>query len=405
MWKKVVCTYIVLVIVFTSLIVAVFAIPNSAVRNNVIVSAEQIDSEGIFFRVAGCPLWQIDNMTDCMMLNMNVDAETGSPLHAAMVNEYGKNFSGNRGYFDMAKDTRLLAEKGRGAVAEQFCYARYWHGYQVLLRPLLTVFNYYQIRIINYILLFSLAFVVLFLLWVHYNPPTSILFGVALLLFGFPVVPLAIQFSTCFYIALVAMIYVVKRRPTDKELPIFFFVVGAVTSYADFLTTPQITLGLPLAVVVIGGFKEFKGFKRLILPMLFWFVGYSSLWATKWVLADVFTDGDIWGSVAGNIALRTSSTVITGGVETSIWTLLADNVMLILAALIVVTIPCLYVYCKRSYIKDYGALLTVALIVPLWFILLKNHSIQHIFFTWRAWIVTFYAFSLFVLLTIKFKRQ
>ena len=76
MWKKVVCTYIALVVIFTSLIVAVFAIPNSAVRDNVIVSADQIDSEGIFFRVAGCPLWQIDNMTDCMMLNMNVDAET-----------------------------------------------------------------------------------------------------------------------------------------------------------------------------------------------------------------------------------------------------------------------------------------------------------------------------------------
>ena len=312
MWKKVVCTYIALVVIFTSLIVAVFAIPNSAVRNNVIVSADQIDTEGIFFRVAGCPLWQIDNMTDCMMLNMNVDAETASPLHAAMVNEYGKNFSGNRGYFDMAKDTRLLAEKGRGAVAEQFCYARYWHGYQVLLRPLLTVFTYYQIRIINYILLFSLAFVVLFLLWVRYSPQTSILFGIALLLFGFPVVPLAIQFSTCFYIAFVAMIYVVKRRPTDKELPIFFFVVGAVTSYADFLTTPQITLGLPMVVLIrefkefreFREFKEFKEFRKVILLMMFWFAGYSLLWATKWVLADIFTDADIWSSVAGNIALR-----------------------------------------------------------------------------------------------------
>ncbi len=404
MWKKVVCTYIALVVIFTSLIVAVFAIPNSAVRDNVIVSADQIDTEGIFFRVAGCPLWQIDNMTDCMMLNMNVDAETASPLHAAMVNEYGKNFSGNRGYFDMAKDTRLLAEKGRGAVAEQFCYARYWHGYQVLLRPLLTVFTYYQIRIINYILLFSLAFVVLFLLWVRYSPQTSILFGIALLLFGFPVVPLAIQFSTCFYIAFVAMIYVIKRRPTDKELPIFFFVVGAVTSYADFLTTPQITLGLPM-VVVFKEFKEFKEFRKVILLMIFWFAGYSLLWATKWVLADIFTDADIWSSVAGNIALRTSSTVITGGVETSIWTLLSDKVLLILAACVVVAVPCMYVYRKRSYIKDYGALLAVALIVPLWFVLLKNHSIQHIFFTWRAWIVTFYAFSLFVLLTLKLKRQ
>jgi hypothetical protein len=180
--------------------------------------------------------------------------------------------------------------------------------------------------------------------------------------------------------------------------------VGAVTSYADFLTTQQITLGLPM-VVVFKEFKEFKEFRKVILLMMFWFAGYSLLWATKWVLADIFTDADIWSSVAGNIALRTSSTVITGGVETSIWTLLSDKVLLILAACVVVAVPCMYVYRKRSYIKDYGALLAVALIVPLWFVLLKNHSIQHIFFTWRAWIVTFYAFSLFVLLTLKLKRQ
>jgi hypothetical protein len=200
------------------------------------------------------------------------------------------------------------------------------------------------------------------------------------------------------------MIYVIKRRPTDKELPIFFFVVGAVTSYADFLTTPQITLGLPM-VVLIKEFKEFREFRKVILLMMFWFAGYSLLWATKWVLADIFTDADIWSSVAVNIALRTSSTVINGGVETSIWTLLSDKVLLILAACVVVAVPCMYVYLKRNYIKDHGTLLAVALIVPLWFVLLKNHSIQHIFFTWRAWIVTFYAFSLFVLLTLKLKRQ
>ena len=35
-------------------------------------------------------------------------------------------------------------------------YSRYWHGYQIILRPLLCIFNYKQIRIINYIAVFSL---------------------------------------------------------------------------------------------------------------------------------------------------------------------------------------------------------------------------------------------------------
>lgn len=35
-------------------------------------------------------------------------------------------------------------------------YSRYWHGYQVILRPLLLPFNYFEIRYINIFIMFAL---------------------------------------------------------------------------------------------------------------------------------------------------------------------------------------------------------------------------------------------------------
>ena len=67
--------YAALLALFTAAIIAVHLIPTAAVRGNVAASADMIEREGIFFRVLGCPLLQIDNMTDCMMLNMAAYAD------------------------------------------------------------------------------------------------------------------------------------------------------------------------------------------------------------------------------------------------------------------------------------------------------------------------------------------
>lgn len=44
-------------------------------------------------------------------------------------------------------------------------YERYWHGYLVVLKPLLLVFNYGQIRILNGIVMAILVLLILRQLW------------------------------------------------------------------------------------------------------------------------------------------------------------------------------------------------------------------------------------------------
>jgi len=64
-----------------------------------------------------------------------------------------------------------------------------------------------------------------------------------------------------------------------------------------------------------------------------------------------------------------------------------------------------YVYYKyqkgMKFIKDNSWLLIISFIVPLWYSVLRNHSVQHIFFTWRAILVTIFSLMLFVYYTTK----
>ena len=157
-------TYLLLCVLFTTALVVVFSIPASWLRNHLLQSVETIQQEGIWPKVGGIYLLQIDNMTDCLMLNINACADSSHPVYAAMMNEYAQNYDDARYYLNMAETKQQLLEKGRDQMKGVYSYGRYWHGYQVVLRPLLFLLDYSKIRIVNYILLFSLAIYLFFLL-------------------------------------------------------------------------------------------------------------------------------------------------------------------------------------------------------------------------------------------------
>lgn len=411
--------YLLLLTVFTAAIVAVHFIPSDAIRNNVVRSAAYIDREGIFFKILGFPLFQIDNMTDCMMLNIAVHADSRHPVETAMLNSYGYEEHGSHGYTSMAKDTETMAREGNGSMPDVMMYGRYWHGYQVFLRPLLLVFDYRQIRIVNYVLLFSLAAVLAAMLRRRAGTAVALVFILSLLAVSFPIVPLAMQFSTCFYVAFAASIIVLVRPQTvdgSKRSDTMFFTVGAVTAYLDFLTTPQITLGLPLVCAFMTGNVRGRRCMYVVRTGVMWLLGYSLLWASKWGLAFLLTDSgaDVLGTAVGSFLLRTSDDVYFGGEKmpiSSFFEIILSKLPAVavcalwaFAALLVAAVGLWLWRCRRS-MNRYGYLLLIAAMVPVWYMLLRNHSLQHIFFTWRAMFVTIFTVMLFAYCNINKKEK
>ena len=410
MWRKFLICYIVLLVSFTSLVILAHLIPTKLLVCNIHQSAQKIEYEGIFRQIGNIYLLQIDNMTDCMMLNMAATADEHHPVESALNNYYSCN-SVDEGYKNMALNTIQLTEKGRESLPERIHYGRYWQGIQVLLRPLLIVADYSTIRIINYILLTALLLSLLWLIYSHFGGIVSIIFLASLLLVSAPIVPLSIQLSVCFYLMLLYSIYIIKLKNTDNVY-LVFFVMGAITSYFDFLTVPQITLGIPLTFFLLKN-KVYNTCKYVVLLSLSWLGGYALLWSSKWVIAYLLIGNEIMDTVTSSISLRLSDSIVFHGVEIGI----NDLVFLLLSKIrwwmilillsIMVFISLIYYRLQKgkTIIYRYSWLLLIALIVPIWFIVLRNHSIQHIFFTWRALLVPLFSMLLFIYYTTRKEKN
>ena len=341
-----------------------------------------------------------------MMLNMAATADEHHPVESALNNYYSCN-SVDEGYKNMALNTIQLTEKGRESLPERIHYGRYWQGIQVLLRPLLIIADYSTIRIINYILLTALLLSLSWLIYSHFGGIVSIIFLSSLLLVSAPIVPLSIQLSVCFYLMLLYSIYIIKLKNIDNVY-LVFFVMGAITSYLDFLTVPQLTLGIPLTFFLLKNKVDNK-WKYVVLLSLSWLGGYALLWSSKWVIAYLLIGNEIMNTVTSSISLRLSDSIVFHGVEIAI----EDLIFLLLSKIrwwmtlillsIMVFISFIYYRLQKgkTIIYRYSWLLLIALIVPIWFIVLRNHSIQHIFFTWRALLVPLFSMLLFIYYTTR----
>lgn len=388
----------------------VFSIPTSLVRHNVATSAKQIENDGLWFQPLGFYLFQVDNMTDCLMMNIAATADSDNPVVSAMNANVGRyDYDELRSnYLNMPQMTYDVATYGREHMDFELEYARYWHGYQVFLRPLLTVLSYHSILVLNICLMLILLAATLTLAYRHFRRKEFLSFALSLAIFFVPCVPLAIQFSICFYIALQGMCFLFLNSRVAASIErscILFFVLGGMTSFFDFLTTPQITLGLPLITLMLLR-PEHRSVKKIFALSVLWAAGYALVWSGKWVLGSLITHDNIIEGAMGAAQMRVSDCIVFGGEEmpmivffSKIWQMLCTPfgtipICMGLIALAIIYL-CVRMYSHRAVLQSHAWLLVVALIVPVWYIVLKNHTLQHVFFTWRAFIVTFWSLLLF----------
>ena len=137
-------SYIAMIVLFTAAIIAVHFIPKQSIDENIVSSAKTLQEEGFNKRFLNLTIFKADNFTDTYMLNIAASADENHAVDCAL-----SNYTFTSGDPDtMAFDTERLAKHDSSDLSRD-SYARYWHGYLVFLRPLLTITDYSGIRIIN----------------------------------------------------------------------------------------------------------------------------------------------------------------------------------------------------------------------------------------------------------------
>ena len=398
-----------LVILFV-LLLAAYALPGEPVRANIARSVPLLQQEGLYPEYFGFKLFQMDNYTDTIMLFEAASADETSPLQAMMTSTAYNvdNFETLPDDLAAYLDARAQGKTGADTGLEPFSYARYWHGYLIWLRPLLMSLTYGQVRIANYLLFAVLACLLLRQLWKACGWRAALWFAVSQLMVSCFFVPRQMQFFTCFAVAYGACIWVLARPRTPDVLAAGLVVTGVCTAFLDLLVTPILTLGLPLAVWLLDRrVREDTPLRRCGVVCggaLCWGAGYAVCWASKWVLAGAVTGQDIIGDALHQASVRTSADTWHGMELT--WgniirfvaeTLTGKGLLIPLMVLAVVCIAA-FVLCLRGRKELLEALplALVALSAPAWLALLRTHSIQHGWFTWRALGVTLFAGIAFV---------
>lgn len=377
------------IIIAVSALTEVYSIPTDRIKGNVTESAQIFNDEGEYPQVYSWCKSKLDNVTDGLMLLIAEHENGDSALKDAMEVKWnlieGKSASVSLVYNSIWDIDYTKTDK----------YSRYWHGYLVYLKPLLTVFNYGQIRIINTVVLILLI-AVLFLILFFKNKKELILpFLITILIAAPTVIFKSLQFTHCFSMIIISSIFMLlieKSKNFNTNALYLLLLTGISTAFFDLLTYPIATYCIPAALYLFITKKEnFKDvFLKVIKTGVSWALGYFGFWASKWVVGSLILRENIMTNAIESVQIRTSSSGIEAffsNIGKNVSDFVSTPFIFLAAAFLLFVIIKTFIG-KTGNKTDFNTFVipyVIVAIVPFaWYVVLQNHSLYHHFFTHKA---------------------
>ena len=271
-------------------------------------------------------------------------------------------------------------------------YERYWHGYLVILKPLLHFFSYTDIVFINMAIQAILMFAVLHILMKNKSYSLQMIFVLFWILTMQVIIMFSMDYSVCFYIYMFGTLAVLLCDKVRKNYIYTFLIIGMLTSYMDFLTWPLVTLVMPLIVLL---YVERKQLISVLMASISWGIGYGVFWAEKWILGSMILKHSIMQDALEQIMVRSSIKVVNEEFDTSFWETLETNfsvfqnkgyfVILLIAFGGVLILQLFRIYKgEKVKIKESAKYLVLSLLPLGWYMVTTNHATIHYWMTWRT---------------------
>lgn len=378
------------IILATVAMILVYMLPTDRMVSHVQTSLPVFEQEGGSY----------DNSTDSLMLLSAIFHGDAGLVDKAM-NVYGAYWTTPEGV-GISTIERLI-RYARGEEGQTGSYARYWHGYLLLLKPLLLIMSYPSIRSVNLMCQMLLIGLVFFMLFKRSMARYAVPVFLTYISLSPAALSMSMECSFVFYIAFLAVLLqlLFHEKIMRSQYRMFFLLIGMSTSFLDFLTYPLITYGLPIVLYILlqpaQDRKQYYG--ELILLTLFWGVGYVGMWAGKWIVATLLTGSNIIQDAIRCIRFRTSM-----GYNDITWTLpeiygmklqqLLSNRGFLLAVFCSLILCGVWIYQTRASIRSRLCWVPVLLIAALspfvWYAVASNHSAIH-YYAYRTLAVSVFA--------------
>lgn len=383
------------IVLGTLLLYIVFLLPYKPIEQHVRDSIQVFGIEGTYPTMNEDNSKTLDNWTDALILTNAFYENTDVGILERAVGVYRPEFP------DGVPTQSLISYFNGGKDYVSHGYARYWHGYLLLIKPLLSITDYLGIRDINQIFQLLLMFITAVLLWRKLAFKYASAFGAAMLFLRPDAVSFSMQYSPVFYISILGILAVVlfhDKLEVENRYLYFFTLLGIITNYFDFLTYPIAALGLPLTVWICKSGKKTSAeyLFKIILYSICWGFGYCGMWIGKWVIAGGILHVNVIQDALNQIVFRTSSEagqisftrgqVILRNLTTGFGLHFAFGAMVPIAACIINTVR--YKGRISEVICNIVPYFIIGIMPFVWYAVMGNHSYTHHWFTYRTLVVT-----------------
>lgn len=364
----------------------------------------------------------IFTFTDALMLNTAYSIDSKNPINSFLLarknyipgqtkivyHDSQYNLGANEKYKnaktgDLYQTKELYGLMHGEKIEDAYEYARYWHGYLIILRPLLVLFDYSAIRIVFAIIALICIGSMLILLYKKINLVSSIAFVIGLISVCIWVVTQSINEFLIFLVAFVSSIILLLRYKKIRNIGIFFFVVGSISSFIDLLTTPIVTLGIVSIIYFLLLQKEDRltmkeYIKRMLQIGISWCLGYGLTWVTKWLIVEIFFDNrPMLSQVFKQIAFRSEIPVRNGVAMINRWDVVNRNLQslsnpvfyTVITFAIILMIGLMIVRYKKKIdfkenFKNCIPYIVIFFFPIIWMMFITQHSYTHAFFVYRT---------------------
>ncbi len=363
------------------LIIASNLLPLDGVKRNVLASVSTANySQHLLFSGS-----RLDHWSECVSATVGMRSKTTETresygLRRALVDAVQSPMLGN--CEQIASDQPYMQN-----------YFRYWHGAQIIARPVLSFSSVPVLRALV-LLAFSAAFV-FFVTTVGSKIGWLTAGAIAAVVIASPLYSqlLLVPHASSWIIGFVVAAHIMRSRDVSLESNVQRFVlIGILVAYFDLLINPVVAPTLALIAVSLRRWHDRNdaSFQEAIVLFTAWLAGYGGFWFLKWVAAaSAMGAGTVVSTIVQVVSQRLSGSAESP--ESSVWESIGLNaaVMRPTMAVSVVVLVLSFLAIRRSRTGGNGRkektpvwkhsvqMLVIGLLPVLWLLVVRNHSIVH----------------------------
>lgn len=404
--KKNIKTYIYGFLFLNILIVLLFLtnlIPQQSIYKNIKNSLSYYENLNIRTNlINGLSQTTDDIVADTTMLNIIYNIDSNNVIKSTLASNYYLS----NDYYNKDLMNTVLNDKSPNTN-----YSRYWHGYMIVYRILLTFLTVNNIKIFMFTIFIIMLFIIAFIGLKKNMKEFHILLILSIILSSLYLGFISLEYPFPIFISLIGCIYILLHDNLDKNK--LFLFLGISVAFFDFLTIETITLTLPLLCLLLKYKKENKilKFKKFLLLNINWMIGYIFTFIYKWILTYFCCNKEFISETItkGMEKISTDGISMFIGLKLNIQMLFpyiksSSNAYFIFIIILFSFMLIFYLLHKKNCNKDNFIvyLLFIFFIPYLRYIVLSSHSFNHYFFTYRAQVSSIFVLLLILITSLDF---